>query len=67
MWEQQQPGFGQLNKLLPETVFGFSSNFSLMISTTKEYLPEVRLCCENKPRGCKVQTLCLVTMMLRLL
>lgn len=42
MWEQQQPGYGQLNKLMPDTVFSYSSNFSLMLSTTKEYLPEVR-------------------------
>lgn len=41
MWEQQQPGYGQLNKLMPDVVFSYSSNFSLLLSTTKEYLPEV--------------------------
>lgn len=46
MWEQQQPGYGQLNKLLPDVVFSYSSNFSLLLSTTREYLPEVRdVCC----------------------
>lgn len=42
MWEQQEPGYGQLNKLLPDLVFSYSSNFSLMLSSTKEHLPEVR-------------------------
>lgn len=43
MWEQRHPGFGQLNKLMPDVVFSYSSNFSLMLSTTKEYLPAVRI------------------------
>lgn len=42
MWEQQETGYGQLNKLMPDTVFSYSSNFSLLLSTTKEYLPQVR-------------------------
>jgi hypothetical protein len=42
MWEQHEPGFGQLTKLLPDTVFSFSSNFSLLLSTTRELLPEAR-------------------------
>jgi hypothetical protein len=41
MWEQQQPGYGQLNKLMSDVVFSYSSNFSLLLSTTKEYLTEV--------------------------
>lgn len=40
MWEQQETGYGQLNKLMPDTVFSYSSNFSLLLSTTKEYLPQ---------------------------
>jgi hypothetical protein len=43
MWEQQQPGYGHLNKLLPDVVFSWSSNFSLLLSTTAELLPEVSL------------------------
>jgi hypothetical protein len=42
MWEQRHPGYGELNKLMPDDVFSYSSNFSLMLSTTKEYLPAVR-------------------------
>jgi hypothetical protein len=42
MWEQQQAGYGHLNKLLPDVVFSWSSNFSLLLSTTAELLPEVR-------------------------
>jgi hypothetical protein len=42
MWEQQQPGYGHLNKLLPDVVFSWSSNFSLLLSTTAELLPKVR-------------------------
>jgi hypothetical protein len=41
MWEQKQPGYGQLNKLMPDVVFSYSSNFSLLLSTTKELLPDV--------------------------
>ncbi len=41
MWEQRHPGYGQLNKLMPDVVFSYSSNFSLLLSTTKEYLPAV--------------------------
>lgn len=41
MWEQQHPGYGQLNKLMPDVVFSYSSNFSLLLSTTKEHLPPV--------------------------
>uniref|UniRef100_A0A383W942 Uncharacterized protein n=1 Tax=Tetradesmus obliquus TaxID=3088 RepID=A0A383W942_TETOB len=43
MWEQQQAGYGHLNKLLPDVVFSWSSNFSLMLSTTAELLPEATL------------------------
>jgi hypothetical protein len=43
MWEQQQSGYGHLNKLLPDVVFSWSSNFSLLLSTTAELLPEVRM------------------------
>lgn len=41
MWEQRQPGYGALNKLMPDVVFSWSSNFSLLLSTTTEQLPEV--------------------------
>lgn len=43
MWEQRLPGYGHLNKLMPDDVFSWSSNFSLLLSTTTELLPEVRV------------------------
>jgi len=42
MWEQRLPGYGHLNKLMPDVVFSWSSNFSMLLSSTTELLPEVR-------------------------
>eukprot|EP00775_Hariotina_reticulata_P013085 gene13085-13212_t len=40
MWEQRLPGYGHLNKLMPDVVFSWSSNFSMLLSTAEELLPE---------------------------
>ena len=51
MFEQHEPaGYGQLNKLPPRIVFSYSSNYSLMLSTVREFLPEVCVCVS----GCAV-------------